>query len=71
MTSVATGVARKKKINSSELLLRTSMFLVIGVITYWLGFNLVSDPRAFLQVSINGINNGLLYALIALGYTLV
>ena len=71
MTSVATGVARKKKTSSSELLLRISMFLVIGVITYWLGFNLVSDPRDFLQISINGINNGLLYALIALGYTLV
>jgi len=71
MTSVATSVARKKKTSSSELLLRISMFLVIGVIVYWLGSNLISDPRAFVQVSINGINNGLLYALIALGYTLV
>lgn len=47
------------------------MFMVIGVVVFWLGFNLVNDPRAFIQVSINGLNNGLLYALIALGYTLV
>ena len=71
MTTVASGIARKRKVNFSQILLRISMFMVIGVIVYWLGFNLVNDPRAFLQVSINGINNGLLYALIALGYTLV
>jgi branched-chain amino acid transport system permease protein len=71
MTSVASGVARKKKFSSSAVLLKVSMFLVIGAIAYWLGSNLVNDPRAFVQVTINGINNGLLYALIALGYTLV
>lgn len=71
MTTVASGVARKRKFNSSKFLIKTSMFMVIGVVVFWLGFNLVNDPRAFIQVSINGLNNGLLYALIALGYTLV
>lgn len=71
MTTVASGIARKRKFNSSKFLIQTSMFMVIGVVVFWLGFNLVNDPRAFIQVSINGLNNGLLYALIALGYTLV
>lgn len=71
MTTVASGIARKRKFNSSKFLIQASMFMVIGVVVFWLGFNLVNDPRAFIQVSINGLNNGLLYALIALGYTLV
>jgi len=47
------------------------MILIIGVAVYWLGLNLTSDPKQFAQVTVNGLNNGLLYALIALGYTLV
>ena len=47
------------------------MVLIIAVAVYWLGLNLVNDPLQFAQVTINGLNNGLLYALIALGYTLV
>ena len=71
MTSVASGVARKKKVTPSAILMRASMIMIIGVAVYWLGLNLTSDPRQFAQVTVNGLNNGLLYALIALGYTLV
>ena len=71
MTSVASGVARKKKITTSAILMRASSLFIIGVAVYWLGLNLTKDPHQFAQVTINGLNNGLLYALIALGYTLV
>ena len=71
MTSVASGVARKKKVSLSSILIKASMVLIIAVAVYWLGLNLVNDPLQFAQVTINGLNNGLLYALIALGYTLV
>lgn len=71
MTSVASGVARKKKVTPSAVLMRVSMVLIIGVAVYWLGLNLTNDPKQFAQVTVNGLNNGLLYALIALGYTLV
>jgi branched-chain amino acid transport system permease protein len=37
----------------------------------WLLVNLVKDPQAFATVSVIGIRNGAIYALIALGYTLV
>ena len=71
MTSVASGVARKRKVTASSILIRASMVFIIGVAVYWLGLNLTNDPRQFAQVTVNGLNNGLLYALIALGYTLV
>ncbi|MGA0002881.1 MAG: branched-chain amino acid ABC transporter permease [Candidatus Nanopelagicales bacterium] len=71
MTSVASGVARKKKIKLSTVLTKVSMFFILGVIGYWLILNLTINPTQFAQVTVNGLNNGLLYALIALGYTLV
>ena len=71
MTSVASGVARKKKVTFSSILMKVSMVLIIAVAVYWLGLNLTNDPKQFAQVTVNGLNNGLLYALIALGYTLV
>lgn len=71
MTSVASGVARKKKVTPSAILIKASMVFIIAVAVYWLGLNLTNDPRQFAQVTVNGLNNGLLYALIALGYTLV
>jgi branched-chain amino acid transport system permease protein len=42
----------------------------LGVL-YWLGINIVKSPSQFFQASIIGLSNGVLYALIALGYTLV
>jgi len=71
MTSVASGVARKKKIKLSTILTKVSAVFILGVIAYWLVLNLTNNPTQFAQVTINGLNNGLLYALIALGYTLV
>ena len=46
--------------------------LFFGVLlSVWLIVNLIKSPTQFAQVSILGFKNGLLYALIALGYTLV
>jgi branched-chain amino acid transport system permease protein len=43
----------------------------IGVIVFWLGANLVNDPSEFFNVGFIGLTNGAVYALVALGYTLV
>jgi branched-chain amino acid transport system permease protein len=44
----------------------------IGVIALvWILANVIHSPQQFAQVSLLGLRNGLLYALIALGYTLV
>jgi branched-chain amino acid transport system permease protein len=43
----------------------------VGLIIFWLGANLVNDPSEFFNVGIIGLTNGAVYALVALGYTLV
>jgi branched-chain amino acid transport system permease protein len=44
---------------------------LVGVVALWLLINLVKDPADFFNVAIVGLTNGSVYALIALGYTLV
>ena len=43
----------------------------VGLIVFWLGANLVNDPSEFFNVGFIGLTNGAVYALVALGYTLV
>jgi branched-chain amino acid transport system permease protein len=43
----------------------------IALILFWLGANLVNDPSEFFNVGVIGLTNGAVYALVALGYTLV
>ncbi|NBY38978.1 MAG: branched-chain amino acid ABC transporter permease [Actinobacteria bacterium] len=46
--------------------------IVIGAIALvWILANIIKSPEQFAQVTVLGLRNGLLYALIALGYTLV
>ena len=46
-------------------------FVFIGLIVFWLGANLIDDPTHFLDLFLVGLTIGMVYALIALGYTLV
>lgn len=41
------------------------------VVVYVLGKNLIADPRLFLQFVLSGLQLGFVYAMIALGYTMV
>jgi branched-chain amino acid transport system permease protein len=43
----------------------------VGVIGIWLLVNLVQDPQNFFTVFLIGLTTGMVYALVALGYTLV
>jgi branched-chain amino acid transport system permease protein len=43
----------------------------VALILFWLGANLVNDPSEFFNVGFIGLTNGAVYALVALGYTLV
>ena len=43
----------------------------VGVIFLWLVRNLVSEPSDFFNVALIGLTTGAVYALVALGYTLV
>ena len=58
------------------LLLRERLGRVVGVVLLlvlvaWLGWNLAAGPQQFADVAVAGLRSGALYALIALGYTLV
>jgi branched-chain amino acid transport system permease protein len=44
---------------------------VVGLVVLWLLINLVKEPSLFFNVFFIGLTNGSVYALVALGYTLV
>ena len=44
---------------------------VVALLVVWLVGNLISDPTRFFNTAIIGLANGSVYALVALGYTLV
>jgi branched-chain amino acid transport system permease protein len=44
---------------------------LVGLVLVWLAINLDKSPSLFFQVLLIGITNGCIYALVALGYTLV
>jgi branched-chain amino acid transport system permease protein len=46
-------------------------FVFIGILVVWLGGNLLQDPTHFLDLFLVGLTIGMVYALIALGYSLV
>jgi len=45
--------------------------VLVGALVVWLGINLVKTPYDFLEITLIGVTLGSVYALVALGYTLV
>jgi branched-chain amino acid transport system permease protein len=50
---------------------RVGAISITLILAVWIGVNVIKYPEQFAQVAVLGLRNGLLYALIALGYTLV
>ena len=50
---------------------RIGAIVISALAAVWMLANLIKAPEQFAQVAISGLRNGLIYALIALGYTLV
>src|SRR4026209_2809067 len=46
-------------------------YALIALIAVWLIVNFTKDPKEFIQVGLIGLTNGLIFGLVALGYTLV
>jgi branched-chain amino acid transport system permease protein len=44
---------------------------LVALLVFWLGVNLVKSPSYFVTIGFIGLTNGAVYALVALGYTLV
>ena len=46
-------------------------YALLALVALWLIVNFAKDPKEFIQVGLIGLTNGLIFGLVALGYTLV
>jgi len=44
---------------------------LVALVVFWLAVNFVKAPAEFIDIALIGLTNGLIYGLVALGYTLV
>jgi branched-chain amino acid transport system permease protein len=71
VATTAVRVARFRPIRLGRLVERiTGGAILVGAVL-WLAANIADAPKQTFTVLLDGLNNGALYALIALGYTLV
>jgi branched-chain amino acid transport system permease protein len=70
-TLVARANTSKRRANSSEVLQKYGGYLVIAAVVFWMLTKFLNSPSQFFSAALEGLANGTLYALIALGYTLV
>src|ERR671936_149909 len=67
-TTAALAVpARRVRVN----VVPATGLLIVALLVVWLAVNLEKTPAQFLHAFLIGITNGSVYALVALGYTLV
>ena len=69
-TNVATAPLRARRSVGSYLMPAIATLLV-ALLVVWLVINLVKGPAYFTDIAFIGLTNGAVYALVALGYTLV
>ena len=69
-TVIEQAEARVARVRNA-LILRYLGVVVLVLVGVWVIANLIASPTRFFSVFFEGIGNGALYALIALGYTLV
>jgi branched-chain amino acid transport system permease protein len=74
-SSIAARIERFPHLRPAEqakslLFLTSGAAIVVGVL-WWLVTSLIEQPDLFLSSAVAGLQNGVLFALIALGYTLV
>lgn len=72
MTQTQVEAAEERQPLAARVLAeRVVMWLLLAALALWLGTEAVNSPQQFLEAAVVGANNGALFALIALGYTLV
>ena len=62
---------RRRRRPVSSLIVPAIGLTLVGFVVAWLAVNLFKDWSTFVQLSFSGLTRGSLYALVALGYTLV
>ncbi len=68
---VPSPVAVRRRPAPSDLLRWIFGALILLGLGYWLISSAVDEPERFAQVTVIGLSNGMIFALVALGYTLV
>jgi branched-chain amino acid transport system permease protein len=70
-TAEAVAVETRSPRATRDLFEAGVKYLLLAAVGIWLVLKFIDGPQQFIQVLLNGVNNGAAYALIALGYTLV
>src|SRR3954454_16806526 len=75
MTAVATAapslVKLRRRARLSDDVAKIAGGIILLGLAVWIVANLIKDPKLFASAFLTGVSNGTLYALIALGYTMV
>src|SRR5437868_11932383 len=69
-TAIEVAEARPRRL-PREVVVTWIGYALVAAALLWALSQLIAHPTQFISVFIDGLNNGALYALIALGYTLV
>ena len=64
-------VATRRRAPTSDLLRWGFGVVLVVALVWWLGSELIASPSRFGEMTLIGFTNGSIYALVALGYTLV
>ena len=70
-TMAVGGTKFKARVRLGPIVERVLGYVIVALVAIWVVANIVADPDRFLGSLLVGLQNGLLYALIALGYTMV
>jgi branched-chain amino acid transport system permease protein len=70
-TQVSAPVRLRAKRSLTSYVMPVLATLLLAALAIWLGVNFVKGPAYFFTISFIGLTNGAVYALVALGYTLV
>lgn len=69
-TTAAAGLL-KPRVRLGEAAERAIALAILVAVAAWIAYNFADEPKQCFNVLLTGLNNGALYALVALGYTLV
>jgi branched-chain amino acid transport system permease protein len=70
-STTAAGSWPRARLHLSAYGERIAGYSILTAVAIWLAVNFFDNPQQFLTASVIGVSNGALYALIALGYSLV
>ena len=70
-TMAVGGTKFKARVRLGPIVERVLGYVILAMIVVWTVANVIADPDRFIGSLLVGVQNGLLYALVALGYTMV